>query len=158
MKKYIAQPQYGTGTVNVYDITPGSTPQLLRALTPNADIQALTAAAAAAPNAGGLNSVLVYQDFSGQSTPQQCLLVAYNSPSNDNGVNLTPGAVYVFDLDAILKSGSGVLPAAAAATLSLWGLQVLTSSRMAWRSSQEPATFMLRHRLRRLRRVATRLS
>ena len=121
MKKYIAQPQYGTGTVNVYDITPGSTPQLLRALTPNADIQALTAATVAAPNAGGLNSVLVYQDFSGQSMPQQCLLLAYTSPSDDNGVNLTPGAVYVFDLDAILKSGSGVLPAAAAATLPLVG-------------------------------------
>jgi len=112
VNKYIAQPKFDLNVVTIYDITAGSSAQPI-VLSANADITALTQITGAFPNQGGPNSVLIYQDFSGKSSPKQCLIVAYLGATANNG-QVSGGAVYVFDLDAIMAAGSGMLPAAIA--------------------------------------------
>lgn len=113
MDKFLAQPQFVANSVTIYNLSSGAVPLVF---TANEAVTAVTAATADLPNAGGPNSVLVYQDFSGASSPKQCLIVAYIGPSNEKtGVAPQVGGVFVFDLDAIMQAGSGALPAASLA-------------------------------------------
>ena len=80
MEKFLAQPQFVANSVTIYNLSSGAVPLVF---TANEAVTAVTAATADLPNAGGPNSVLVYQDFSGASSPKQCLIVAYIGPSNE---------------------------------------------------------------------------
>ena len=108
LNKYIAQPQYNSNSIAIYDITnydPTSDPPVPATLT--ATLQG------GEPLLSGPNCVLVYQDFSAiqvlsgqgvpvdfpKSTPQQCLLVACQS-TDDNG-KVTGGNVNVYDLESL---------------------------------------------------------
>ncbi len=121
MNKYIAQPQFVSNTIGIYDITNPAAPTLFQTLTASPDIAALVGTYDP-NNPSGPNSVLVYQDLAASpspltSSPQQFLLIAYVGGGGKDG------AVYVFDLDKLFTQGAGTvqLPAAPVEVLKFPG-------------------------------------
>ena len=104
LNKYIAQPQFTSKHRGCLRHHARSAPTLFMTLTASSAIATLVGTI----TPGGPNSILVYQDFAASpsplvSSPKQFLLIAYV------GGNGASGAVYVFDLDQLLKQGPGTV-------------------------------------------------